>query len=99
MCVFACNCCAVFSDALFPWTQAAAALPGGDDPSAKMWALSISHSGQHDDAMIDRWKNDMDGILVYVRCKMIHRRLRSHLSLEQYHADRYILRNSCCVSH
>lgn len=61
-----------FSDTLLLSTLAAAGLPGGDDPSAKMWALSISHASRHDDAMIDRWKNDMDGILVYVRYTIIH---------------------------
>jgi hypothetical protein len=90
-----------FSDTLLPSTLATAGLPGDDDPAAKMWALSISHATQHDDAMIDRWKNDMDGILVYVRCKLIHRRLRllEHLSLDQRSIDRYILSNSCRVSH
>lgn len=38
-----------------------------DYSSVKMWTLSISHATQHDTAMADRWKNDMDGILVYVR--------------------------------
>jgi hypothetical protein len=70
-----------FSGTLLPPTLAAPGLPGGDDPAAKMWALSISHASKHDDAMIKGWKNDMDGILLYVRCKMIHRRLRLHLSL------------------
>ena len=45
-------------------------MPGDDDPSARMWALSISHASQHDSAMIDRWKKDLDGIIVHVRCKM-----------------------------
>jgi len=44
---------------------AAPSLPGGDDPSAKMWSLSISQFSEHDAAMAERWKNDMDGILIY----------------------------------
>jgi hypothetical protein len=48
-------------------TAAAPSLPGGDDPSAKMWSLSISQFSEHDAAMAERWKNDMDGILIYVR--------------------------------
>ena len=39
----------------------------GDDPSSKMWILSITHADKHDSAMVERWKADMDGILVYVR--------------------------------
>ncbi|KAI0298309.1 hypothetical protein BC826DRAFT_907178, partial [Russula brevipes] len=30
-----------------------------------MWALCISHAEKHDAAMVERWKDDMDGILVY----------------------------------
>ena len=42
--------------------------PGpGDDPSTKMWVLSISHADKHDSEMVERWKDDMDGILIYVR--------------------------------
>src|SRR5260221_4754138 len=48
-------------------TAAAPRLPGGDDASAKMWTLSISQFSEHDVAMAERWKNDMDGILIYVR--------------------------------
>jgi hypothetical protein len=39
-----------------------------DDPSSKMWALCISQTDKHDTAMAERWKSDMDGILLYV-CK------------------------------
>jgi len=60
-------------------TRSATDLTGGDEPSANMWALSISHATKHDAAMIDRWKSDMDGILIYVRLKMAHRRLEHHL--------------------
>ncbi|KAH9991404.1 hypothetical protein BJV77DRAFT_946490 [Russula vinacea] len=30
-----------------------------------MWILSVSHADKHDAAMVERWKDDMDGILVY----------------------------------
>lgn len=36
-----------------------------DDPSSKMWILSITHADKHDSAMVERWKADMDGILIY----------------------------------
>ncbi|KAH9954596.1 hypothetical protein BC827DRAFT_956572 [Russula dissimulans] len=36
-----------------------------DDPSTKMWALCLSHADKHDAEMLDRWKADMDGILIY----------------------------------
>ena len=32
-----------------------------------MWDLIISHADKHDTAMVERLKDDMDGILVYVR--------------------------------
>src|SRR5579863_4152837 len=35
-----------------------------------MWTLNISHTTKRDAAMVDRWKSDMDGILIYVRLKM-----------------------------
>ena len=45
-----------------------ASLPAsGDDPSSKMWILAIAHADKHDGAMVERWKADMDGILIYVR--------------------------------
>ena len=34
-----------------------------------MWILSIAHADKHDGAMVERWKADMDGILIYVRFK------------------------------
>ncbi|KAI0298306.1 hypothetical protein BC826DRAFT_907152 [Russula brevipes] len=30
-----------------------------------MWALCISHVDRHDPSMVERWKSDMDGILIY----------------------------------
>ncbi|KAF8490153.1 hypothetical protein F5888DRAFT_1742581 [Russula emetica] len=41
------------------------AASSGDDPSSKMWILSITHADKHDSAMVERWKADMDGILIY----------------------------------
>jgi hypothetical protein len=32
-----------------------------------MWALCIAQADEHDTAMVERWKADMDGILIYVR--------------------------------
>jgi hypothetical protein len=32
-----------------------------------MWALCIAQAEEHDTAMVERWKADMDGILIYVR--------------------------------
>ena len=49
----------------------AASLIGGE-PSTKMWTLSLSHTTKHDEAMAERWKSDMDGILVYVRFMASH---------------------------
>jgi hypothetical protein len=40
--------------------------PANEDPSAKMWFLFISQADKFDAAVAERWKADMDGILVYV---------------------------------
>jgi hypothetical protein len=53
-------------------TVVPASLIGSDEPSTTMWTLSLSHSTKHDEAMADRWKSDMDGILVYVRFIALH---------------------------
>ena len=42
-----------------------------NDPSSKMWAFCISQAHKHDTAMTERWKADMDGILIYVRTDRI----------------------------
>ncbi|KAI0247728.1 hypothetical protein BJV78DRAFT_1285312 [Lactifluus subvellereus] len=36
-----------------------------NDPSSKMWAFCISQAEKHDTALAERWKADMDGILIY----------------------------------
>jgi hypothetical protein len=38
-----------------------------------MWTISIIHTAKHDEAMTDRWKSDMDGILIYVCFKISYR--------------------------
>ncbi|KAH9957473.1 hypothetical protein BJV74DRAFT_420364 [Russula compacta] len=39
--------------------------PGSDGPSMKMWDLCLTYAEKHDTAMFERWKDDMDGILIY----------------------------------
>lgn len=87
-----------FSDILLP-SILAVGLSGVDNPSAKMWYLSLSHFTKHDEAMTDRWKGDMDGILIYVRFKAVHRYLETHLPFAPRFSDGCILRDSCCISH
>ena len=62
-----------FSNILLLPTLSAAGPLHDAGSSVKMWQLSISHATQHDTAMADRWKNDMDGILIYVNFETIHR--------------------------
>ena len=54
----------LFSEILLP---APSPSPAGDDPSTKMWLLSISQADKYDAALAEGWKADMDGILIYVR--------------------------------
>jgi len=51
----------------FNSNQAATNLPNKMNLSNKMWFLSISRAEEFDAAIADRWKADMDGILIYVR--------------------------------
>jgi hypothetical protein len=51
-----------------------------DDPSSMMWALCISKTDKHDTAMAERWKADMDGILLYVRIEMVGFSSLTHLA-------------------
>ena len=73
------NCYVRFSEILLPSTLDGASSSGGDDPSAKIWNLSLARTSEHDAAMIDRWKGDMDGILIYVCFRTVYRRLELHL--------------------
>jgi hypothetical protein len=57
------NCNSVLSEILLPAPSNSA----GDDPSTKMWLLSISQADKYDAAIAEGWKADMDGILIYVR--------------------------------
>jgi len=38
-----------------------------DDPSSKLWSVYVSEALQYDKALIESWKGDMDGILIFVR--------------------------------
>lgn len=42
-----------------------------DDPQAKMWSLYISEAEKFDRALADSWKDDMDGILIFVSDRSI----------------------------
>jgi hypothetical protein len=38
-----------------------------DDPSNKIWAVYVTEASLHDKDLVERWKSDMDGILIFVR--------------------------------
>lgn len=59
------NVSSLFSDIVL--LAPPASTPASDDPSAKMWLLSISQADKYDAAVAEGWKADMDGILIYVR--------------------------------
>jgi Family of unknown function (DUF6535) len=52
--------------ALMPYTHLRPDHPDIDDPSSKMWSLCNSQANEHDTALAKRWKDAMDGILIYV---------------------------------
>jgi uncharacterized membrane protein len=34
--------------------------------SAKLWAVYISEAEKYDKAMVERWRTDMEGLLIFV---------------------------------
>jgi hypothetical protein len=38
-----------------------------DDTSDKIWAVYVAEAWLQDKALVERWKSDMDGILIFVR--------------------------------
>lgn len=38
-----------------------------DDPSSKVWSVYVAEADAHDKTLVEGWKADMDGILIYVR--------------------------------
>lgn len=37
-----------------------------DDPSSKIWSVYVAEADMHDKTLVESWKADMDGILIYV---------------------------------
>jgi hypothetical protein len=42
-------------------------VPPSGDPSDKMWLMYLSESEKHDKDISDAWKDDANGVLVFVR--------------------------------
>ncbi len=42
-------------------------VPPSGDPSDKTWSMYLSESEKHDKAISDGWKDDANGVLVFVR--------------------------------
>jgi Family of unknown function (DUF6535) len=38
-----------------------------DDPSSKIWSVYVGEADAHDKTLVESWKADMDGILIFVR--------------------------------
>lgn len=38
-----------------------------NDPSGKIWSIYAKEAKKFDDALVESWKGDMDGILIFVR--------------------------------
>jgi len=39
----------------------------GQLASAKLWAVYISEAEKYDKALVEGWKSDMEGLLIFVR--------------------------------
>ena len=57
----------IVSSLLSDFVLPAPSNPTSDDPSPKMWLLSVSQADKHDAVVAEGFKADMDGILIYVR--------------------------------
>lgn len=38
-----------------------------DNPQTKLWSMYLTEVEKHDQALVESWKGDMDGILIFVR--------------------------------
>jgi Family of unknown function (DUF6535) len=43
-----------------------------DDPSSKLWSVYVGEAAQHDKALVENWKSDMDGILIFVHSNSVN---------------------------
>jgi hypothetical protein len=38
-----------------------------DDRAAEFWSVYVKEAQRHDDALIGTWKEDMEGVIIFVR--------------------------------
>jgi len=46
-----------------------------DERAAEFWAVYVREARSHDEASIGTWKDDMEGIIIFVRFEVIYARL------------------------
>jgi hypothetical protein len=46
---------------------------GDEAAAAKLWAVYVSEADKYDKALVESWKSDMDGLLIFVSFKSIQR--------------------------
>ena len=49
----------------------------GVDSSAQIWTMCLTHADKYDKALVETWKGDMDGILIFVRSILLYTLLTS----------------------
>jgi Family of unknown function (DUF6535) len=54
-----------------------------DDPSSKIWSVYNSEASVHDKGLLEGWKSDMDGILIFVRTSSHRSKSASHTAYLQ----------------
>ena len=52
---------------MIPFSPADSTADSDDLASAKLWAVYISEAEKYDKALVESWKSDMDGLLIFVR--------------------------------
>jgi hypothetical protein len=41
--------------------------PGDEAAAAKLWAVYVLEAEKYDKALVESWKSDMEGLLIFVR--------------------------------
>jgi hypothetical protein len=82
-----------------PFPPAPDHLDDDDDSYSKMWTVCISQADKHDIARAERWKTDMDGILVFVSMPVFTLNASQALTLSNRSLDRCLRRDSGRIPH
>ncbi|KAJ7438075.1 hypothetical protein FB451DRAFT_1304686 [Mycena latifolia] len=62
--------------------------PSKEAAAAKLWAVYVSEAEKYDKALVESWKSDMEGMLIFVRtCISIHHRSVTYIQAGLFSAS------------